>query len=186
MEELEQDLKDYLLNMPIKHIEFYALGASYLSPNPESTWLVNGGVQFQFENDSIFSFAFSTDLEFFDICKNSVDAINENPEMEPLDAINADRVNALIGKSIQEIAFKWNFYQEYDEDFELKEEKNYMPDEMILTFDSGSKMQLAAVNYTIFQNEVRNLHYESAGELLISIDHPFDILPAKAFETEEF
>lgn len=186
MEELQQDLLNYLLKNPIKHIEFFSLGANYLSPDPEHTWLVNGGVQFEFENGNFFSFGFSAELEFFDITKDKLVALNDNKKLDALHAENAEKVHQLLGKTIENIEFKWNFYQEYDEDFELKEEKNYMPDEMKITFSSGSVMQLAAVNYTIFENEIRNLHYESAGELLISIDKPFDILPAKEFETEEF
>lgn len=175
MEQLERVIGKFLLNRTLTDIEFYNINPYYFSPDPEKTWIINGGIQLTFDDDN-FSFGWNEKKEFFEAIPSSFDALITDLTFESLGAKNVRGLQGLMGKSVSDLKFKWNFYQEYDEDFKLKEEKKYMPFEIIIEFDDGAFLQVSAVDCEIDTDKIGAIIYDSQAQLLISLNEKFDIL----------
>lgn len=176
MEQYEQLLKNIFLNKTLNDIEFFDTDLRYVSPDMEQTWIVDGGVQFQLD-DSFVSFAYSGELQFFNIFLGQAEDIRDDIELKGLGAREVAGINSLVGKKVTDIKAVWNFYKDLDENFEEVGEKKYMPSEILLTFNDQSFLQMAAVQYNIMDNQVINLQYNSERELLVSLNKQFEILP---------
>ena len=121
MEQIEKQIKDYLVNKKITDIEFYVISPNYLCPDPDHVWILAGGVELKFDEDK-FAFAWSQEKEFYDINTNDIKELTGDLNLDFLEAKNIKGINSLTGKSIKDIEFKWNFYQDMDENFEVIEE----------------------------------------------------------------
>lgn len=174
MEKYEQLLNQLFLNKTLNDIEFFDHDLRYYSPNMDQTWIVDGGVQFLLD-DQYVSFAFSGEYQFFNILLSKVEDIPNDFKMKSLGAKEVPGINALLGKMVTGIRPVWNFYQDLDEDFEPTGEKKYMPYELLLTFSDQTFLQIAAVEFSILDNEIAELQYNSERDLLISLNKKFDI-----------
>ncbi len=174
MEKHDQLLKSLFLNKTLNDIEFFDHDLRYYSPNMDQTWIVDGGVQFRMD-DSYISFAYAGELQFFNLFLSKAEEIPNDFEMKSLGAREVSGIESLIGKTVTDVKALWNFYEELDEDFEPTGEKKYMPFEIILTFDNQSFLQIAAVEYRIAGNQIADLMYNSERDMLISLNHRFDI-----------
>ncbi len=168
MEKHEELIEQIFVNKILKDVEFFDTDAKYLSPDMDQTWIIDGGVQFQLDDD-FFSFAFTSKMEFFDLYDKKIDQLNNEFSVESLGAKDVERISYLINKKITSIEVKWNYYAELDENLDLKPEKNYMPVEIILYFDdSRNFLQLAVIDYGIRNGDLCGLQFDSSGDLLIS------------------
>ncbi|MCG8321456.1 MAG: hypothetical protein MI921_18275 [Cytophagales bacterium] len=174
MEQLERVIEKFLLNRTLTDIEFYNINPYYFSPDPDKTWIINGGIELTFDDDN-FSFGWNEKKEFFEAIPGSFDALMTDLTFESLGAQNVRGLQDLIGKSVSNLKFKWNFYQEYDEDFKLKEEKKYMPFEIIIEFNDGNFLQISAVDCEIYTDKIGEIIYDSQAQLLISLNERFEI-----------
>lgn len=175
MEQYEQLLKDIFLNKTLNDIEFFDTDLRYVSPDMEQTWIVDGGVQFKLD-DSFVSFAYSGELQFFNVFLGQAEDLRDDYKLNELGAKDVEGINNLIGKKVVDIKAIWNFYKDLDENFEEVGEKKYMPFEIQVTFDNQSFLQMAAVQYNILDNQIINLQYNSERELLVSLNKKFEIL----------
>jgi len=173
-EEREAELQAKLSGQPLTDLEFYAVNPRYFSPDPERTWILSGAIELTF-GETVFTFGWNEEKEFFDAEYRSFSEMLHSLPSEPLEAKNVETLHKLIGQSITGITCQWNFYQEYDEDFNLSEEKKYMPKEMVLTFEDGSTLQLATVAYEMLENAVGDMIFDSQAQLLISLNKRFEI-----------
>jgi hypothetical protein len=174
MEKYDEVLKTYLLNKTLNDIEFYDSDLNYVSPDMDHTWILDGGIQLKLDN-TYFSFAFSSEQEFFNAFSLKIDELNNEFELHSLGARDVNEINTLVGHQIIDIKTLWNFYTELDENFDQKNEKKYMPFEIILYFSNNSFLQIAAIEYEMENNKLINLHYNSERELLISINKKLEI-----------
>lgn len=174
MEQYEQLLRSLFLNKKLNDIEFFDHDLRYFSPNLDQTWIVDGGVQLQVDEQFI-SFAYSGELQFYNVFLSKAEDIPNDFKMKSLGAGEVAGINALTGKTITDVKALWNFYEELNEDFEPSGEKKYMPFEILLTFDDQSTLQISAVEYSILGDQIVNLKYNSERDLLISLNHRFDI-----------
>ncbi len=181
----ETQLKQALLNKEITGIEFYNLGKGYMIFDEDHVWLINGGIEFKF-GDAAFTFAWSSEKEFYDYLPEKINALTNDLEVKELEAVNIPGINELTGAKITNVDIIWNFYFDLDENFEPTEEKHYMPMGLTLSFTNGSKMQLAAVNYEldVKNNTMDNVMFDSTGELLITLNHPVEIKLEEITEEE--
>lgn len=175
MEQYEQLLRNIFLNKTLSDIDFFDTNLKYVSPDMEQTWIIDGGVQFKLD-DNYVSFAYSGELQFFNIFLGKAEELRDDYELKSLGATEVEAINALVGKTITNINTVWNFYKDLDENFEEIGEKKYMPSEILLTFSDQSFLQMAAVEYNILENQIINLQYNSERELLVSVNKKFEIL----------
>ena len=186
MEELESLIKGYLHNKELLDIEFFNANKNYYIPDPDKLWIIDSGVELTLP-DQKFSFGWAMDKEFFNVIPGGIDGLTGELKVEQLGARNVEGLNALIGSRIHKVDLKWNFYHELDENFEIKEEKKFMPFEIIMTFDNSSTLQLAAVDFGLRDGQLVNLTYESQGNLMISLNEIIEIaMPSDEEEQETF
>ena len=158
-------------------IEFFNINDDYFVFDPNSKWVIDGGVQIRF-GEEIFSFGWDETNEGIDYSiENKLEKQLGELPFYSLDAKKVNGINSLIGKEIKDVELKWQYYQEYDDDFELKEEKIYTPVEIILRFESDEFLQLAIISFQIKKDpfEIVNAIYDLNGQFLVSLNGGIEI-----------
>jgi hypothetical protein len=176
MTDLQNTLDNILLNKELTAIEFYTINDKYWVFDEEKVWVVDCGVQLTFGED-VFTFAWNSEKQFYEHHIGRIEEITGDHEITALHAMELEGIQKLIGNKIIDIKYKWNFYHDLDENYEAKEEKNYMPMEMILTFESGSILQLAAVNFKVdtVKKTIDRAVFDSTGNFLITLNHQINV-----------
>lgn len=167
-------ISDSMIGKTLTDIEFYNVNNQYFVPDPNGCWIVDTGIELTFDQEK-FSFGWRSDSEFFDYESGPINLLIADLSPINLEAKNNDGIQNLIGGKIKTVNCKWDFYQEYDENFELKEDKNYIPVEMILTFENESVLHLACIDFGIMGGKVDNMIYNPQGQFLIGLNQTFDI-----------
>ncbi|MCE3279954.1 MAG: hypothetical protein K0S44_2145 [Bacteroidetes bacterium] len=172
MTDLQNTLNNVLLNKELTAIEFYTINDKYWVFDEEKVWVVDCGVQLTF-NEYIFTFAWNSEKQFYEHHLGKIEEITGDHEITPLHANEVESIQKLIGNKITEVKYKWNFYHDLDENYEPMEQKNYMPMEMILSFENGSVLQLAAVNFKVdtVNKTIGSATFDSTGNFLITLNH---------------
>ena len=166
----QEELDQLLLNKTITDIEFYSHNERYISPDHDKTWIITGGIELRL-GDAVFSFGWHPESEFHDGSDKPVLEFQEEGEaLSTLDAKNAESVKGLINKTILEIDYEWNSFQEYDENFELKETLSYMPVGMNIKLSDDHTLQIAAASYHLKDDQISKAIYNSEGNVLIAIN----------------
>jgi hypothetical protein len=178
MEQYDQLIRDIFLNKTLNEIEFFDTDMRYFSPDMYQTWIVDGGIQLKIDEQYI-SFAYATEYQFYNIFLGKVEEVRTDEEVNSLGACDVEAINALLGKTVTDVKALWNFYKELDENFEEVDEKKYMPLEIVLTFNDGSLLQMAAIEYKVMGDKIANLRYNSERELLISVNKKVEIAEAE-------
>lgn len=170
MKEIESSIKSYLLNKKITNIKFFNINDTYLDFEQKSMWIIDGGIQIDIDH-GIFSFGWNYEQEGFDfVLDKTIDTIlGEAPAYE-VDLKRNSGLVSIIGSEISDLEFEWDFYQEYDENGELKEGKIFFPVMLLLKFRSNDFLQLALIDYEIQEEpfNIVNPKFDLGGELLIS------------------
>jgi len=177
MVNLESKIIERLLNKRILDIEFYNINESYFVFDPKAIWVIDGGVQIKFE-DGFFSYGWDYENGGFDLSLNkSIDKLFGEAPFYSLDAKQIKGVSVLIGLEIEEVNIKWDYYREFNEDGELKDEKIYVPVELIFRLNRGKILHLALINFGIKNNpfEIVNAEYSLDGKLLIALNKEIEI-----------
>lgn len=170
MKEIESKIKSYLLNKRITDIKIYNINESYLAFAEKPLWIIDGGIQIDIDN-GVFSFGWNYELEGYDfVLEKTIDALNGEAPVCELDLKRKSGLGALIGSEIIDIEFEWDYYQEFDENAELKEKKIFVPVLLLLKFRLNDFLQLALIDYEIQQEpfNIVNAEFNLEGELLIS------------------
>jgi hypothetical protein len=175
--ELENTLKNFILNKELSHIEFYTINDKYWVFDEEKVWVLDCGIQLSF-GDEVFAFAWNKEKGFYEHHIGRIEEITADIETKGLHATEIEGIRKLIGKKITDVKFQWNFYHDLDENFEPKEEKNYMPMEILLTFENESVLQLAGINFEVDteNKKIFDVTFDSTGDLLITLNHPIEII----------
>jgi hypothetical protein len=175
-EALTSSINNVLLNKELTGIEFFNINDKYWVFDEDKVWVLDSGIQLTFGNE-VFSFAWDSEKQFYTHHFGPVSEISGELEFYPLEAMNIEGISALIGKKISSIDYKWNFYHDLDENFEPLEQKNYMPMEMLLSFDSGNVLQLAGIEFAVDleNNKISTASFDSTGNFLVTLDHKIDV-----------
>ena len=180
MKEIESNIKSYLLNKRIKNIKFFNINDTYLDFAQKSMWVIDGGIQIDIDN-GVFCFGWNYEQEGYDLVfdKPIETILGEAPAYE-VDLKKNSGLGAIIGSEIIDIEFEWGFYQEFDENAELKEDKIFFPVLLLLKFRLNDFLQLALIDYEIQEgvDNIINPEFNLGGELLISYNTEITITNA--------
>ena len=177
MEELENYFRSKFLNKKLTEIEFYNTNDQFYVFNEDSKWVVDGGVQINF-GDEVFSYGWETDFEGYNYSfEKSFEELIGESDQYAIGAKDVKGISNLIGKTVTNLALKWQFYQEYDEEGELKDEKTFVPVELIIQFDFEDLLHFALIDFGIDMetNNIENAVYDLGGNMLLSINNETEI-----------
>jgi hypothetical protein len=179
-EELESSIKNVLLNKELSAIEFYNINEKFWVFDEEKVWVIDCGVQLTL-GEQQFCFAWSDEKQLYEHHIGKLEDLTGELPFHGLEAMEVESVKELIGKKISDVKIQWNFYHDLDENYEPTEHKNYMPMEMILHFDNGSILQLAAIEFTVDTEKkmISNATFDSTGNFLITLNHLMKIKEAE-------
>lgn len=172
MIELEETIKSYLISKKVTDIEFFNINDDYYEFDPESKWVIDAGIQIRFGED-VFSYGWETEHEGLGYSLGrELKTILGDANYYELDAKSKTNIRSLIGKEINDVKINWSYYREYDENFVLKEEKTFVPVEIILTFDEDVFLQVAIIDFQIKVEpfEIVNAVHHINGNFLISFN----------------
>jgi hypothetical protein len=184
--ELETTINNILLNKELTAIEFYTINDKYWVFDEEKVWVLDCGVQLTFGEEH-FTFAWNSEKQFYEHHIGKVEEITGDHEIKALHAAELEGIQKLFGKKITSAKYQWNFYHDLDDNFQPVEQKNYMPMEMILTFENESVLQLAGINFKVdTENKtITDLTFDSTGDFLVALNHTFEIKEAEEGLNEE-
>ena len=177
MNELEQQIKELVLNKDISAIKVFNVSDNYIELEPDFQWIVDGGIQLEFGDEKL-CIGWSSELGGFDF--SMTHSIEQLLGDAPFYQIGPDEVRGVsdfIGSRIKEIRFKWEFYHEIDEEGEPKEEKDYTPVELFLEFDFNSFLQISQIVFEIDRKDfkIARAEYNIFGRLLLSANKKVEI-----------
>lgn len=185
MEVTKAKLETHLLNKSISKIEIFNFKKNYFEVKPDHSWIFNGGFTIHFGEDC-FGMAWDHQNDGYDyfINKNISELLGDIP-YESVGAENIDGIANLNGQTITEIDFVWEFYQDFDENGELKEDRIYVPMGLKMRTSNGNMFQISIIETTI-KAKTLELHepvYNLFGEMLVSVDN--DIAVEEQRDSEE-
>ena len=177
MEELEEKFRSQLLHKRVMDIEMYNINEHYYMFDPESQWVIDGGVEIILE-DAHFSFGWDRRNEGYDYSfdRSLKEMIDDLPHFS-VGAKEVAGISSLIGKTITDLKIQWHYYLTLNDEGELTGDKTYIPIDIVLTFDSRERIQLAFIDFEIKKRPfaLKNPTYDLAGQVLLSLNNTISI-----------
>ncbi len=170
----EENLREYLQGQEFRNIRLYSVNENYFVKEECASYFIDGAIEFELHEGKYFTIGFSDTFKMFDYQPVQSEVLFESLAYEDLNIHDFD-LSTYLHQQINSVEFKWGWYQEYNEDFELKEEKEYLPIAMILKFANDSTLFLASANFQIMGHELVNLSYDLEAMLLIANHTDFEI-----------
>lgn len=187
MEEVSALLQDLFTNHQLTNIEVFNATKNYFEIKENHTWIYKGGIELTF-GEKVFALAWDHGNDSYDYNLNGgVKALLKDLDYYHVDIKQVDSISSLIGKKITTVDFEWEFYQDFNEEGEMMEEKFYVPIGMKMEFENKDLLQIATIE-TRIEAETLNLIdplYNLCGDLLISVNNPVEI-EHQRMENEEF
>ena len=169
MQETEQKFKELFKKEPIKSIDFYNVDDKYLSFDEEHEWILRGGVEFIFDSHTI-SLGWNNEMHLYEMIEGDLDDLLGELDVYELEIGELPNVEKIKGQKIKDIDFRWTFYQQMNENMEISDEKTYIPQEIKMEFEDGTKMQLATIVFQIKGNQLHAPVYDPQNTLLVTVD----------------
>ena len=165
-QEANELLRSKILNKRLVSIKVYNHHQPYPFVEENEAVVVSAAVAFLFEDEPITFYWHLEDGIFnFSLAKVDVDE-----DWDDIEITNIDTFKNMEGDEVNKVVINWTYFQKLDENFEILEEKLYVPQEMVLSFSNGSQLQIACVDFNIdpVSNDLVNLSYHMSGGLLVS------------------
>ena len=177
MKTKEEQLKAHILNKKITDIEFYNINDNYFVFDPETTWVFDGGIQLKF-GDDLLSMGYNVTERGMDFSlEKPMTDLLEDSNFYPIEAKQIEGVAALVGQEILDVKIDWGYYHEYDENFELKEEKIFIPTGLLLNFSNDKTLKVALIKFAVTKDpfKIVNAEFSLDGNLYISLHNNLEI-----------
>jgi len=169
LEEIEKKYRDLLVGTTVTQVDFFIFGEEVLTIDPEKVWVINAGME-MILGEQKFCFGYNVDMRLWDIVDGELEQLTEEMDIVELDTEEIAGKEKLIGQTIKNIDFNWNWYHKLDENFVPVQEKTYIPIEMIFTFENEVSLQLATIVFSLQEDSILNPKFDSQGQLLVAID----------------
>jgi hypothetical protein len=173
---LDQNLRDKIVGKTLTHLELFIISDNFFVFEEEKRYVVDAGIGLLI-GDVKFIFAWDTEKELFCLSHESMKSLLGEKEYFRLNDDEILGLRELIGSTVKDVHCKWNFYQQYDEEGNLLEEKTFIPIEIQLEFDNDRLMHIAAVEFAISAKDhsIMNARYNSQGNLYVGLDQLMSI-----------
>jgi hypothetical protein len=171
-EQLDNALREKLVGKTLSHLEVFIINDNFFVFEEEKRYVVDAGVGLLI-GDVKFIFGWDTEKELFCLSHESMKSLVGDKEYFRLNDDEIVGLRHLIGSSVQDVSVKWNFFQQYNEEGELMEEKTYIPMDVRIQFEGGKTLHIAAIEFAISAKDhsIQNPRYNSQANLYLGIDH---------------
>ncbi|MGW8123475.1 hypothetical protein ACV07N_12515 [Roseivirga echinicomitans] len=178
-QEANELLRSKILNKKLASIHVYNHHQPYPFVEENEAVVVSAAVAFVFE-DGPLTFFWHKDDQIFNFSLTEI-AVDE--DWDDIEITNIDTFKKMEGDEVAEVAINWTYFQKLDENFEILEEKLFVPQEMILSFSNGSQLQIACIDFNIdpVSSNLVNMSYHMSGGLLVSAI-PYTEIEAPVFD----
>lgn len=174
MQQTEQKFKELFQKEPIKSIDFYNVDEKYLSLDEEHEWVIRGGIEFIFES-FIISWGWNNAMHLNELIEGDLDDLLGDLDVYELEIGELPVFEKINGQKVNNINFKWTFYQELDEEMELSDAKTYIPQEINFKFENGTTMQISTVIFQIKADKMHAPSYDPQGAFLVMVNKEAEI-----------
>jgi hypothetical protein len=170
MEQITEQFQSYFKNQILHDIKFYNIREEYLDFDPETKWVIQGGVEFLFEN-GIVSYGWNAEMHLYEMIQGDLDSLLGDLDVFEIELDQHKEIQKLKGQEIDYANFNITWYQKMNEDMELTDEKVYIPQELKLTFKNGEILQIASVLFKLKADTITDAVFDPQGNLLISVNN---------------
>lgn len=165
-------IKAKLIGKTIKHVEFYNVAEHYFAIDTNKI-AVDGAVVISFEDETL-AIGWNKKQELIDcVFGNAEDLLQDIPFYQ-LEEVDQDF--NLSGETVQTVDIRWNFFEEFDDNFEIIPGKNYIIEELYLGLSNEKSLQVAAVNCEIAHGAINYIEFNVQGNLLVVVDEKMEIV----------
>ena len=180
MEEIEAKIKQQFVGNRIENFEFYNVNNYYVIEENKS-WVIDAGVQINFK-DSHFTLAWDRNGGGFDVSqeKTAIDLLDtldyfQIPNEEISETIG---LKALIGNKIENVALKFHYYEDLDDEGFPIESKTFVPVSLLISFENKEKLTLSIVHYELILDpfEFKEFSYGLDGQMHIGLNSNLEII----------
>lgn len=178
----EDPFYEALTENKIVDIKAIQVNPKYFAFDPERVWVLDGGIIFTLENEQEITFGWNKEVELMDMQFCEPTALFGDLDFYEIEEVSEKLKNAILGKTLIDVEFEWNWYQMLDENFELDEELHYAPLGLLLNFEEGQTLQLASIRFALEGQTLANAKYLPEGDLLVSLN---EIIPITLDEDGE-
>ncbi|MDZ4750377.1 MAG: hypothetical protein SGI87_02095 [Flavobacteriales bacterium] len=173
----EERIRQNLIGRSLDHLEVFIINEKFFVFDVEKRWVVDAGIGLLF-GDTKLIFGWDTAKELFLYSSESLKQMLGDIEYFRLNEEEITGIRELIGGVVKDVSFKWSWYQECDEEGEVKSEKIFIPKDIHITFENGRTLHLAAMEFAIsaIDQGITRARYNSQANLYIGVDHLLEII----------
>ena len=166
-----QSIENRLAGKIVSGVKLYNVAEHYYAIDTNKI-AVDGAIAISFEEETLV-IGWSKKQELIDcIFGKPADVLEDMPFYEVEDV---QHVFDFAGETIQSMNIKWNFFEEFDDNFEIIEGKNYIIEELILSMSNDRSLQIAAVNCEIAHGAINYIEFNAQGNILVVVDEVMEI-----------
>jgi hypothetical protein len=174
MEKTDAHFKSLFYNQVLKDIKFYNAKENFLALEPELQWVIQGGVEFIFE-DKIITLGWNAEMQLNEMIEGDLDVLLGEIDVFDIELDQREEFNQIKNKKIEDISFNWSWYQKMDDELELTDEKVFIPQEIRIKFENNATLQIATILFHLKQKVLFNPVFDPQGNILISLNKFADI-----------
>jgi hypothetical protein len=183
MEELKKKIEELLIGKEIKSIKIFNVNDSFFVFEATASWVFDGGIEIITE-ENILTLAWDHLNDGFSFkVDEGVESLLEGADYYQVEDEITSGVQNTSKQLVESLNLKCQFYQEYDENAQLKEEKTYVPTELVIRFNEDQLIKIALIDFGIdpATKQIGIAQYDLFGRLYLSLNEDLEIKEKQEF-----
>lgn len=158
----------------LRELQLFQINDSYFEFEETQHWLIDGGIQLIFPK-GVLTFGWNRDLYMFVLDSRSFGEVYSETNYKKLAKGDIYKLHNLSGKGVENAKWKWASFEVLNRDTSEFDKAEAVL-ELILEFNTGEVLQIAAVNYDLTaEDDPIDYRLSLDYELLIGLDNTFEL-----------
>jgi hypothetical protein len=175
---MEIKIEEILMSGPVEAVGVFNVNNTYFEIENENLWIIDGAFQVKYP-ESCLQMGWSPMYNMFIPTTVEVKPVAGQLNFKELTQGAIPKLHNLRGKKIIDHSSKWVSFEVWDDEADAFVEEHALV-ELLLTFESNEKLQIATVAYQMLDSDTPgNFRYDPMAELLISLNTIIEIPPLK-------
>jgi hypothetical protein len=159
----EEELKNRIIGKQIKEISLFNIDDPMFEIRDCDRQIVDGGIQFIFDDNSLFTFGWDPEMELMNYKFNSFEMLYADKFLT-VDLDNDHFWEPLKGQIITDIELHWTWYD--DDNMNVI----HIPDMILIKTDLGTQMMFGAFGFEVNNEEISKFNVDSEEWLVVFFD----------------